>query len=86
MLFVGYSLEKNHIAAQRDNKTAVKIERKSAILFFYCNDCSDCKKVFPLVSIAHDLGLSIQFINTNNTANQQKARTQYSVKAVPTFI
>ncbi|WEV52107.1 thioredoxin family protein (plasmid) [Lactobacillus sp. ESL0731] len=86
MLFIGISIENSHINQTRTNRSAVRIKRKNSILFFYRDDCADCKKVFPLISIMHDLGSPIQFINTKNALNHEKSIVEFHIKTVPTLI
>ncbi|KJY59091.1 hypothetical protein JF75_05510 [Lactobacillus kimbladii] len=86
ILWGAWSIEKGHITHERVDRSAVQIKKKTSVLFFYRDNCPDCKHVFPLVSVLKDLGSPIQFINVNNRMNHSKARQVYHVKAVPTFI
>ncbi|RMC38113.1 MULTISPECIES: conjugal transfer protein TraF [unclassified Lactobacillus] len=76
----------NYIAKEREDRSAVKIEKKASILFFYRDDCPNCKHVFLLVNLFEKLGTPVQYINTNNGQNHEKAINNYHVSAVPTFI
>lgn len=76
----------NYVAREREDRSTVKIEKKASILFFYRDDCPDCKHVFFLVNLFEKLGTQVQYINTNNKQNHEKAINNYHISAVPTFI
>lgn len=75
-----------HVMNVEQDRSTVTIQKKHSIVFFYRDDCPDCRKIFSQVLAGRDGGLPIQFVNTNNQTNKKKYLKKYNIKYVPTFI
>lgn len=75
-----------HVMNTAQDRSTVTIKKKQSIIFFYRDDCPDCRKIFSQVLAGKDGGLPIQFVNTNNQTNKKRYLKKYNVKYVPTFI
>nr|WP_207702647.1 thioredoxin domain-containing protein [Enterococcus sp. 665A]MBO1340288.1 thioredoxin [Enterococcus sp. 665A] len=53
-------------------------------IFFYRDDCSDCKKVFPIVYFNRISNKNVILVNMNNPTNR-KYISKFELKSVPTF-
>ncbi|WP_225362966.1 thioredoxin [Apilactobacillus quenuiae] len=73
----------NYVEKQR--KTVMISSKKSQILFFYRDNCSDCQKVFHQVYWKSCFHHRIILINMNQSHNH-KYVAQYHLTSVPTII
>lgn len=83
----GKYMKQMDVVARENNRQSVVIKKKKSVLFFYRDNCPDCKKIFGQVyDVAQKNPGKVQFINTNNKKNHEKYLTKYKVEYVPTFI
>lgn len=81
-----YVMQMN-MMTQENNRQSIVIKKKKSVLFFYRDNCPDCKKIFGQVyDVAKKNPGKVQFINTNNKKNHEKYLTKYKVEYVPAFI
>lgn len=77
---IGYDYHRQEYSRQ-----TVSTIREDKVTFFYRDDCSDCKEVFPTVYWHHFFNRNVQFVNLNQEQNRTYI-DQYTIHSVPTLI
>lgn len=71
---------------QSQNYVSLAEINEEKMLFFYKEDCQECRSIFPLIYARNLFYRDILFINLNEQNNKNVYKEKYDIVVVPTFI